>query len=188
METPFSTSINTFYSTKDETKLYCGSAMNRHIVQICNIRIFCPDKEILVFNDNASGAFCHAKLHLKLQHTTHTPSDKPSAFQSDNSSAPNPSHITGRFLHDTAENIRMIPVLAQLRRHSANKQHSHWPHATAKRRRQIPLLPIPGDSRQDKQGCQNIWQTGTHPEFHVRRRRSTSRHLDTPQTCISLQH
>ena len=40
--------------------------MKRHVVQAWNIRISYPDKEILLFNDDASGVFLRVKLYLQV--------------------------------------------------------------------------------------------------------------------------
>ena len=53
-------------STTDEIELHCGSDMARHLVNICNIRIFYPEKEILLFDDDSSGMFHHVKLHPRV--------------------------------------------------------------------------------------------------------------------------
>ena len=37
--------------------------MNRHLVQIYNLRISYPRTGILLFNDDAAGEFRHVKLH-----------------------------------------------------------------------------------------------------------------------------
>ena len=42
---------------------HCGTAMTRYLVQIHNMRISCPNKEIVIFDDDASGAFRHANLY-----------------------------------------------------------------------------------------------------------------------------
>ena len=58
----FSVCTNQFASASDEIELHCGLAMTRHPVQTHNIRISYLDKEILLFDEDASGAFRHAKL------------------------------------------------------------------------------------------------------------------------------
>ena len=62
LQTPFSTCINQFALTTDEIKLQYGIAMTRHLVQMRNLRISHPSKEILPFDDDASGVFRHVKL------------------------------------------------------------------------------------------------------------------------------
>ena len=61
-ETPLSACINQFDSTIDEIELHRWLATTRHIVQICNMRMFYPDKETLLFDDDASGVLRHVKL------------------------------------------------------------------------------------------------------------------------------
>ena len=39
--------------------------MNRHLVQIYNLRISYPHTDILLFDDDAAGAFRHVKFHPK---------------------------------------------------------------------------------------------------------------------------
>ena len=41
--------------------------MTRYLVQIHDIRISYPDKDILLFDDDASGAFLHAKIHPQVE-------------------------------------------------------------------------------------------------------------------------
>ena len=55
--------MNQFPSTRDEIKLHCGSPMARNLAQTHNIRTSCPDKEILLINEDALGEFLHAKQH-----------------------------------------------------------------------------------------------------------------------------
>ena len=66
MEKLFSTCIRKFSSTADEIELHHWSAMTKHLDQICNIRISYPDKEILIFYEDTSREFRHAKLHLQV--------------------------------------------------------------------------------------------------------------------------
>ena len=63
LKTPFSTFINQFASTSDEIELQHGMSMARRLVQICNLRLSHATKEILLFDDDASGVFRHVKLH-----------------------------------------------------------------------------------------------------------------------------
>ena len=62
LEAPLSMCINKFASTKDELELHYGSTMTRLLVQACIIRALCPDKCILMFDDNSSGSFCHVQI------------------------------------------------------------------------------------------------------------------------------
>ena len=62
-QSPTSTCLNHFTHTSDEIDLHYGSALNRHLVQIYNLRISYPQTDILLFDDDAAGAFRHVKLH-----------------------------------------------------------------------------------------------------------------------------
>ena len=63
LETPFSTCVNQFASTSDEIEPHYGTAIARYLAQTHNIRTSCPDKKILLFDENASGVFQHTNLH-----------------------------------------------------------------------------------------------------------------------------
>ena len=63
LETPFSTYINQFASTMDKIELHYGTEMTRHLVQTHDLRTSCPSKDILLFDDEASGVFRHVTLH-----------------------------------------------------------------------------------------------------------------------------
>ena len=68
-------------STTDEIELQHRTAMTRHLVQMCNLRISHPSKEILTFDNDASGAIRNVKLHSQVAaahahsvgQTLHTP-------------------------------------------------------------------------------------------------------------------
>ena len=57
LETLLSTYMGKLVSTTDEIELYFRSVISSHLAQIFNIRISYPEKEILIFDDDASGAF-----------------------------------------------------------------------------------------------------------------------------------
>ena len=63
MEITFSAYMIKLASTTEDIKPRCRSAMDRELVQIHSIRIFFPDKEILLLDEDASGVLRHAKLH-----------------------------------------------------------------------------------------------------------------------------
>ena len=63
LETLSSTYTNKIASTTEEIQPHWRLATNRHLVQIFNIRIYYPDKEITLFDDDASGSLLHSKLH-----------------------------------------------------------------------------------------------------------------------------
>ena len=62
-QTPFSAYVNDFTHTCDEMQLHYGLAMNRHLVQIYNLKISYPHMGILLFKDEVSGSLRHVKLH-----------------------------------------------------------------------------------------------------------------------------
>eukprot|EP00978_Attheya_sp_CCMP212_P035536 scaffold155190_cov44-Attheya_sp.AAC.1 len=53
--------VNCMTYTSDEPDLIYGTAWNRHLTQIWNLRISYPSGDILIFDDYVSGAFRHAK-------------------------------------------------------------------------------------------------------------------------------
>ena len=53
--------VNCMTHTANEPDLIYGTTWNRHLTQIWNLRISYPDEDILVFDDDVSGAFRHAK-------------------------------------------------------------------------------------------------------------------------------
>jgi hypothetical protein len=53
--------VNCMTHTHNEPDLIYGTTWNRHLTQIWNLRISYPDEDILVFDDDVSGAFRHAK-------------------------------------------------------------------------------------------------------------------------------
>ena len=40
--------------------------MSRHLVQTCNLRVSCPSKKILLFDDDVSGVFLYVKLRPQI--------------------------------------------------------------------------------------------------------------------------
>ena len=63
IETPFFICINAYTSTKDEITLHYGTAMTRHLFRMHNIRISYHNRDIMLFDDDAAGAFRHVKLY-----------------------------------------------------------------------------------------------------------------------------
>ena len=55
--------VNDFTSPDNEIQLEYGTALRRHLTRIYNLRITYPLEEILLFDDDASGAFRHVKYH-----------------------------------------------------------------------------------------------------------------------------
>jgi hypothetical protein len=53
--------VNCMTNAANEPDLIYGSCWNRHLIRIHNLRISYPKKEIELFDDDASGAFRHAK-------------------------------------------------------------------------------------------------------------------------------
>jgi hypothetical protein len=53
--------VNCMTHSSNEPDLIYGTTWTRHLEQIWNLRISYPDLEILVFDDDVSGAFRHAK-------------------------------------------------------------------------------------------------------------------------------
>ena len=66
LEKPFFTYIKQCASTSDEIEPHYDTAMTRYLVHTCNMRTSCPVKEILLFDEDASGAFRHANLHPRV--------------------------------------------------------------------------------------------------------------------------
>ena len=60
---PFSICINDFTKVEDEIELQYGKTFKGYLKRIYNLRITYRFKEILLFDDDASGAFRHIKLH-----------------------------------------------------------------------------------------------------------------------------
>ena len=63
LASPFSVCINDFTSPEDEIELQYGHTFKNYLKRIYNLRITYSNKEILLFDDDASGAFRHIKLH-----------------------------------------------------------------------------------------------------------------------------
>ena len=59
---PFSIFINDFTNVEGEIELQCGKTFKMHLRRIYNLRITYKFKEILLFDDDASGAFMHVKM------------------------------------------------------------------------------------------------------------------------------
>ena len=62
----FSIRINNFTKVEDEIEIQHRKTFKRHPKRIFNLRISYEFKEILLFNDDASGAFRHIKMHPKI--------------------------------------------------------------------------------------------------------------------------
>ena len=60
---PFSVCINDFTNVETEIELPYGKTFKRRLKIIYNLRITYKFKEIFIFDDDASGAFRHIKLH-----------------------------------------------------------------------------------------------------------------------------
>ena len=60
---PDSPCVNDFTNKLDEGELLYGSAFTRHLIRIYNLRISYPNQELLLFDDDASGAYKHVKYH-----------------------------------------------------------------------------------------------------------------------------
>ena len=58
---PSSICINDFTNVEDEIELQYGKTFERHLRSIYNLRITYKFKDILLFDDDASGAFRHIK-------------------------------------------------------------------------------------------------------------------------------
>ena len=56
--------IHNITSLEDEIDLKYGYTFKNHLKRIYNLRINYSNKEILLFDDDTSGAFRHIKLHL----------------------------------------------------------------------------------------------------------------------------
>eukprot|EP00957_Ditylum_brightwellii_P068819 5224078-Ditylum_brightwellii.AAC.1 len=55
--------VNSMPHLKNELEVTFGSAMPNHLIRIWNLRISYPDNDILLWNDDATGAFRQCKLH-----------------------------------------------------------------------------------------------------------------------------
>ena len=55
--------VNGFTSKENEPALKYGDAWERHLKRMCSMRISHPNKEILLCDDDTSGAFRHLKNH-----------------------------------------------------------------------------------------------------------------------------
>ena len=58
-----STPVNAWPDVEHEFNLYYGTCFARHLKWIWNLRISYPKKDILLWDDDASGAFRNAKYH-----------------------------------------------------------------------------------------------------------------------------
>ena len=63
LSVPFLVCSNYFTYVKNEIELQYGKTFRRHLTRIYNLRIIHKFKETLLFDDDASGAFRHIKLH-----------------------------------------------------------------------------------------------------------------------------
>ena len=64
---PTSACVNHFASPEHEITLRYGNALTRHLTRIYNLRISYPNTEILLCDDDASGAFRHVKYHPDIE-------------------------------------------------------------------------------------------------------------------------
>jgi len=58
-----SSCVNMFTNPNLEPKIRYGKAFQRHITRIWNLRISYPKKDILLWDDDVSGAFRYNKYH-----------------------------------------------------------------------------------------------------------------------------
>ena len=138
--------------------------MNRQLVQMFNIRISYPDKEILLFDDNASGKCSHVKLQPQVV-ASHAYSFVqnlciPIGSLFGDNVIPQNWEVLAQYSCKKVENLQSSPNLKNI----VKEKCSHRPCATSKRRRQITQPHSLGDSLQDKQRCYHKCQTGTRPE------------------------
>ena len=63
LASPSSICINNFTSPDDKVELQYGHTFKNHLKRIYNLWITYSNKEILLFDDDASGAFRYIKLH-----------------------------------------------------------------------------------------------------------------------------
>eukprot|EP00957_Ditylum_brightwellii_P130483 9954609-Ditylum_brightwellii.AAC.1 len=55
--------VNSMTHVKYEPKVTFRQALPKHLIRICNLRISYPNEEILLWDDDATGAFRQCKLH-----------------------------------------------------------------------------------------------------------------------------
>ena len=55
--------VNSMTHVKFEPEVIFGQALPKHLIRIWNIRISYPDGDILLWDDDATGAFRRCKLH-----------------------------------------------------------------------------------------------------------------------------
>ena len=58
-----------FTNLKSEPKIRYSTAFQRHITRIWNLRISYPKKDILLWDDDVSGAFRYKKYHPDIAST-----------------------------------------------------------------------------------------------------------------------
>eukprot|EP00957_Ditylum_brightwellii_P020682 1559568-Ditylum_brightwellii.AAC.1 len=55
--------INSMAHVKFEPEVTFGHSLPKHLIRIWNLRISCPDDDILLWDDDATGAFRQCKFH-----------------------------------------------------------------------------------------------------------------------------
>eukprot|EP00957_Ditylum_brightwellii_P018188 1370805-Ditylum_brightwellii.AAC.1 len=55
--------VNSMTHVKYEPEVTFGQALPKHLIRIWNLRISCQDDDILLWDDDATGAFKQCKLH-----------------------------------------------------------------------------------------------------------------------------
>eukprot|EP00957_Ditylum_brightwellii_P121835 9290980-Ditylum_brightwellii.AAC.1 len=55
--------VNSMTHVKFEPEVTFGQALPKHLIRIWNLRISYPDDDILLWDDDATGAFRQCKLH-----------------------------------------------------------------------------------------------------------------------------
>ena len=55
--------VNSFARKTNEPESQHGDAWSRHLTRICSLRLSCPNRDAILYDDDASGAFRHSKSH-----------------------------------------------------------------------------------------------------------------------------
>ena len=116
-----------------------GSTMTRHLVRTHNIRISYLDKDILLFEHDASGEFLHMKIHSQaasahacsVSYTLCMPIG--SVFAA--SSGPHNWEVLAQ---SRCKKIRALAIFPKSYQHCAKQQCTDRPHQDATRNRKLP--------------------------------------------------
>ena len=132
--------------------LHCRSAMTRYLVQIWKIRLSYSDKESLLFDEDASGAFLRTKLHLNVAASHAWSIGQPLCMAIVSVVGANSVPHNWEIFEKYSCKRRTLEIIAVPMQHSAKTKCSYWTCASSKRLWLVSPPPSSGNYRQDKKG------------------------------------